>query len=106
MLLRQDWISHPRAPRWTSSLAGVYVWNVGSGDLSAHSIFRYQSFTKLAATAPSITDQGGYSVLDVGLAYALGKSWRFAVEGKNILDKGTASPAMNSAVSAAVPKVV
>ncbi|MGC2461592.1 MAG: TonB-dependent receptor [Steroidobacteraceae bacterium] len=76
------------APRWTSSLAGVYVWNVGSGDLSAHSTFRYQSFTKLAATEPSVTDQGGYSVLDAGLAYALGKSWRFAVEGKNILDKG------------------
>ena len=27
-------------------------------------------------------------MLDAGLAYALGKSWRFAVEGKNILDKG------------------
>jgi iron complex outermembrane receptor protein len=75
------------APRWTSSLAGVYVWQVGSGDLSAHSTFRYQSFTKVASNEASITDQGGYSVLDAGLAYALGNHWRFAVEGKNILDK-------------------
>jgi iron complex outermembrane receptor protein len=75
------------APRWTGSLSGVYVWNVGGGDLSAHSTFRYQSFTKLASTEPSVTDQGGYSVLDAGMAYAMGKNWRFAVEGKNILDK-------------------
>jgi iron complex outermembrane receptor protein len=75
------------APRWTASLAGVYVWNVAGGDLSAHSTFRYQSFTKVANTEPSVTDQGGYSVLDAGLAYAMGKSWRFSVEGKNILDK-------------------
>jgi iron complex outermembrane recepter protein len=75
------------APRWTSSVAGVYVWSVGGGELSAHSTFRYQSFTKVASNLASITDQGGYSVLDAGLAYALGKHWRLAVEGKNILDK-------------------
>ncbi len=36
----------------------------------------------------SITDQDAYDLLDLGVAYTTAnENWRFAVEGKNILDE-------------------
>jgi iron complex outermembrane recepter protein len=75
------------APRWTSSLIGTYVWSLGRGDLSAHADYQYRSATKVANTTPSVTDQSAYSLVDLGLSYSLDATWRFALEGKNVLDR-------------------
>jgi iron complex outermembrane receptor protein len=80
------------APEWTTFLGANYEWQLGSGDLSAHAGYQYRSKTKVATTSTlpvnTITDQPAYDILDAGVAYTTAsKAWRFAVEGKNILDE-------------------
>ncbi|MDY6945429.1 MAG: TonB-dependent receptor [Pseudomonadota bacterium] len=76
------------SPDWTSYLGATYEWSAGAGDLSLHAGYQYRSATKVANTTASITDQDAYDVLDLGVAYTTAsQSWRFAVEGKNILDE-------------------
>lgn len=76
------------APELTTFLGAVYEWELGSGDLSAHLGYQYRSDTKVANTIRSITDQDAYDILDLGVAYTTAsQAWRFAVEGKNILDE-------------------
>ena len=42
----------------------------------------------MANTVRSITDQDAYDVLDLGVSYTTSsQAWRFALEGKNILDE-------------------
>nr|WP_298728902.1 TonB-dependent receptor [uncultured Steroidobacter sp.] len=76
------------SPDWTTYLGGTYEWSVGSGDMTIHAGYQYRSATKVANTTASITDQEAYDILDLSVAYTTAsKSWRFAVEGKNILDE-------------------
>lgn len=76
------------SPDWTSFLGATYEWQMGSGDMSIHAGYQYRSATKVANTTASITDQDAYDLLDLGVAYTTAdENWRFAVEGKNILDE-------------------
>jgi iron complex outermembrane recepter protein len=76
------------APEWTTFLGASYRWELGAGDLSAHLGYQYRSETKVANTTASVTDQDAYDVLDLGVAYTTAsESWRFALEGKNVLDE-------------------
>jgi iron complex outermembrane receptor protein len=82
-------LNHPiNAPEWTSFLGATYRWELGGGDLAAHLGYQYRSETKVANTIASITDQEAYDILDLGIAYTTSsQSWRFALEGKNVLDE-------------------
>lgn len=76
------------SPDWTTFLGGTYEWSLGAGDMSIHGGYQYRSATKVANTTASITDQEAYDIVDLGVAYTTAdKTWRFAVEGKNILDE-------------------
>jgi iron complex outermembrane recepter protein len=76
------------SPDLTTFLGATYRWELGIGDLSAHLGYQYRSKTKVANTIASITDQDAYDVLDLGVAYTTSsQSWRFALEGKNVLDE-------------------
>lgn len=76
------------SPDWTTFLGATYRWELGTGDLTAHAGYQYRSATKVANTTASITDQDAYDLLDLGVAYTTAdENWRFAVEGKNILDE-------------------
>ena len=80
------------SPEWTSFLGVNYEWNMGAGDLSAHAGYQYRARTKIGSTrtlpAFTRTDQDAYDILDAGLAFTTaGEAWRFALEGKNILDE-------------------
>ena len=76
------------SPEWTTFLGATYRWELGGGDLAAHAGYQYRSKTKVANTIASITDQDAYDVLDLGVAYTTSsQAWRFALEGKNILDE-------------------
>ncbi|MBL8265873.1 TonB-dependent receptor [Steroidobacter sp.] len=76
------------SPDWTTFLGATYEWSAGTGDMSLHAGYQYRSATKIANTTASITDQDAYDIVDLGVAYTTAnKNWRFAVEGKNILDE-------------------
>lgn len=90
------------SPDWTTFLGATYEWSLGAGTMNLHAGYQYRSATKVANTTASVTDQGAYDILDLGIAYTTANdAWRFAVEGKNILDEeyrvagydfGTAGP--------------
>jgi iron complex outermembrane recepter protein len=76
------------APLWTTSLVGNYTWAVARGTLLAHAGWEYRTFTKVANTTPSVTDQPGYGLVNAGLSWSSqDKGWRFALEGRNLLDR-------------------
>jgi iron complex outermembrane receptor protein len=76
------------SPDWTTFVGGTYEWSLGAGDMSIHTGYQYRSATKVANTTASITDQDAYDILDLGVSYTTANdTWRFAVEGKNILDE-------------------
>ena len=76
------------APMWTASTNATYAWNLGSGSLLARAGYDWRSFTKVAATFASPTDQPAYGLLNAGLAYTTtSKAWRFSIDGKNLTDK-------------------
>jgi iron complex outermembrane receptor protein len=76
------------APSWTVSGNGTYTWDLTSGTLLARAGYDWRSFTKVANTTPSVTDQPAYGLLNAGLAFTTtGKAWRFAIDGKNLTDK-------------------
>ncbi|HUI59180.1 MAG TPA: TonB-dependent receptor [Steroidobacteraceae bacterium] len=76
------------APAWTASLVGSYLWALSSGSLLAHAGWDWRSFTKVANTTDSVTDQPAYGILNGGLAYTTANgSWRVALEGRNLLDR-------------------
>jgi iron complex outermembrane recepter protein len=76
------------SPDWTTFLGATYRWELGVGDLAAHAGYQYRARTKVANTVRSITDQDAYDVLDLGVSYTTSsQAWRFALEGKNILDE-------------------
>jgi iron complex outermembrane receptor protein len=76
------------SPDWTTFLGATYEWQLGAGDMSMHAGYQYRSATKVANTTVSITDQDAYDLVDLGIAYTTAnESWRFSIEGKNILDE-------------------
>ncbi len=76
------------APAWTASGNATYTWDLGPGTLLARAGYDWRSFTKVAATFASPTDQPAYGLLNAGLAYtSAGKSWRFSIDGKNLTNK-------------------
>jgi iron complex outermembrane receptor protein len=76
------------SPEWTTFFGASYEWELGAGNLNAHLGYQYRSDTKVANTIASVTDQDAYDILDLGVAYTTAsESWRFALEGKNVLDE-------------------
>ncbi|MGA2708652.1 MAG: TonB-dependent receptor [Steroidobacteraceae bacterium] len=76
------------APTWTASGNATYTWDMAAGSLLARAGYDWRSFTKVANTTASVTDQPAYGLLNAGVAFTtLGKSWRFSVDGKNLTNK-------------------
>jgi iron complex outermembrane recepter protein len=76
------------APAWTVSGNATYTWDLSSGSLFARAGYDWRSFTKVANTTPSVTDQSAYGLLNAGLAYTItGNAWRFSIEGKNLTNR-------------------
>jgi iron complex outermembrane recepter protein len=76
------------APAWTVSGNVTYAWDLASGSLLARGGYDWRSFTKVANTTPSVTDQPAYGLLNAGLAFTtLSKAWRFSIDGKNLTNR-------------------
>jgi iron complex outermembrane recepter protein len=76
------------APAWTVSPNATYTWELAPGMLLARAGYDWRSFTKVANTTPSVTDQPAYGVLNAGVAFTTtSKSWRFSIDGKNLTDR-------------------
>jgi iron complex outermembrane recepter protein len=76
------------APRWTLSGNAVYTWDLQPGTLLARAGYDWRSFTKVANTTPSVTDQPAYGLLNAGLAFtSRSGAWRISADGKNLTNK-------------------
>jgi iron complex outermembrane receptor protein len=76
------------APAWTVSGNATYTWDVASGQVLARAGYDWRSFTKVANTTPSVTDQPAYGLLNAGLAFTTtNKAWRFSLDGKNLTNR-------------------
>jgi iron complex outermembrane receptor protein len=76
------------APMWNASANAVYTWDLFSGSMLARVGYDWRSFTKVANTTASVTDQPAYGVLNAGVAYTTaGNAWRFSIDGKNLADR-------------------
>jgi iron complex outermembrane receptor protein len=76
------------APMWNASGNAIYTWDMFSGSMLARVGYDWRSFTKVANTTPSATDQPAYGVLNAGIAYTTaGNAWRFSIDGKNLTDR-------------------
>ena len=76
------------APAWTASGNATYTWDLATGALLARAGYDWRSFTKVANTTASVTDQPAYGLLNAGLAFTTtGKSWRFSIDGKNLTNR-------------------
>jgi iron complex outermembrane receptor protein len=76
------------APTWTVSGNAGYTWDLASGSLLARAGYDWRSFTKVANTTPSVSDQPAYGLLAAGLAFTTtSKAWRISFDGKNLTNK-------------------
>jgi iron complex outermembrane receptor protein len=76
------------APAWTVSGNATYTWDLSSGQVLARAGYDWRSFTKVANTTPSVTDQPAYGLLNAGLAFTTtSKAWRFSLDGKNLSNR-------------------
>ena len=76
------------APAWTLSGNVIYTFSLGTGDVAARAGYDWRSFTKVANTTASLTDQPAYGLLNAGLSYTTAdKAWRFSFDGKNLSNK-------------------
>jgi iron complex outermembrane recepter protein len=76
------------APSWTVSGNAVYTWSFQPGTMLARAGYDWRSFTKVANTTPSVTDQPAYGLLNAGIAFTTrNDSWRFSLDGKNLTNK-------------------
>jgi iron complex outermembrane recepter protein len=76
------------APSWTVSGNAVYTWDFQPGTVLARVGYDWRSFTKVANTTPSVTDQPAYGLLNAGIAFAThNDTWRFAFDGKNLTNR-------------------
>ena len=75
-------------PTWTLSANAGYTWDLSQGMLLARAGYDWRSFTKVANTTPSVTDQPAYGLLNAGVAFTTdSKAWRFSVDAKNLTDR-------------------
>ena len=73
------------APAWTLSGSASYAWDLGPGALVGRAGYDWRSFTKVANTTASVTDQPAYGLLSAGLAYTTSDgAWRISADGKNL----------------------
>ncbi|HME38877.1 MAG TPA: TonB-dependent receptor [Steroidobacteraceae bacterium] len=76
------------APAWTASGNATYTWEVGGGSLLARAGYDWRSFTKVANTTQSVTDQPAYGIINAGIAFTTSsKAWRFSIDAKNLADR-------------------
>src|SRR5271165_2555804 len=76
------------APAWTASGNATYTWDVGGGSLLARAGYDWRSFTKVANTTQSVTDQPAYGIINAGIAFTTSsKAWRFSIDAKNLADR-------------------
>jgi iron complex outermembrane recepter protein len=76
------------APTWTVSGNFTYSWDLSSGSLLARAGYDWRSFTKVANTTASPTDQPAYGLLNAGIAFTTNsKAWRFSIDAKNLTDR-------------------
>ncbi len=76
------------APTWTIAAGASYRWDLSGASVTARAGYDWRSFTKVANTTASVTDEPAYGVLDVGVAYTTDtKKWRWALDAKNVTDK-------------------
>jgi iron complex outermembrane receptor protein len=76
------------APAWTVSGNITYTWDLGGGSLLARTGYDWRSFTKVANTTPSVTDQPAYGLLNAGVAFTTNsKAWRFSIDAKNLTNR-------------------
>jgi iron complex outermembrane recepter protein len=76
------------APTWTISGNITYSWDLSSGSLLARTGYDWRSFTKVANTTPSVTDQPAYGLLNAGIAFTTNsKAWRYSIDAKNLTDR-------------------
>jgi iron complex outermembrane receptor protein len=76
------------APAWTASGNVTYTWDLPTGSLLARGGYDWRSFTKVANTTPSVTDQPAYGLLNGGLAFTTAsRAWRFSIDGKNLTNR-------------------
>jgi iron complex outermembrane receptor protein len=76
------------APTWNVSGNAVYTWDLASGSLLARAGYDWRSFTKVANTSVSPTDQPAYGLLNAGLAFTTtSRAWRLSFDGKNLTNK-------------------
>jgi iron complex outermembrane receptor protein len=76
------------APAWTVSGNATYTWDLAKGQVLARAGYDWRSFTKVANTTPSVTDQPAYGLLNAGLAFTtVSKAWRFSLDGKNLTNR-------------------
>jgi iron complex outermembrane receptor protein len=76
------------APNWTLSGNVTYAWDLAAGSLSARAGYDWRTYTKVANTISSVTDQPAYGLLNAGLAFTtVSKAWRFSIDAKNLTDR-------------------
>jgi iron complex outermembrane recepter protein len=76
------------APTWTVATNATYTWQLPAGALLARAGWDWRSFTKVANTTASVTDQPAYGLVNAGLAFTTQSgAWRFSLDGKNLLDR-------------------
>lgn len=76
------------APAWTVSGNVTYTWDLAPGALLARAGYDWRSFTKVANTTASVTDQPAYGLLNGGIAFTtLSKAWRFSIDAKNLTNR-------------------
>jgi iron complex outermembrane receptor protein len=76
------------APAWTVATNATYTWQLPAGALLARAGWDWRSFTKVANTTASVTDQPAYGLVNAGLAFTTdGGAWRISLDGKNLLDR-------------------
>jgi iron complex outermembrane receptor protein len=76
------------APTWTLSGNAGYTWDLAQGSLLARAGYDWRSFTKVANTIQSVTDQHAYGLLNAGVAFTTtSKAWRFSIDAKNLTDR-------------------
>ena len=76
------------APSWTVSGNAIYTWDFQPGTVLARVGYDWRSFTKVANTTPSVTDQPAYGLLNAGVAFTThDNAWRFSFDAKNLTNK-------------------
>jgi len=76
------------APAWTVSATALYHWDLQAGTVTARAGYDWRSFTKVANTTPSVTDQPAYGLLNAGLAFETAdRKWRLSLDGRNLSNK-------------------